>query len=278
MSVGYAITNILSGLAATAFTWSSGYTTARSRLNDGVQDELALGSASAQASGQYLQVDLGSAQTLVGIALLNHNLGTGSCAVEIQCASDPAFPVSPSTNVAKDASTINTSAPNEKDTILQFPGTYSRRYWRIIVTHSGTKTLQIGEVLFLTSITTLSRSPIYGLGEDERFVLNRNESPTGHMRSTYLAGPIRTKRFSFKDMRGTSELGEVMGMWRATRGGNANMLWIDSIESISTAASAEGQACLWGKLQPDLGWTQPDFNLFDPGGLVLVGQGREVGS
>ena len=52
MSHGYATANALSGLAAAAFTWSSGYAVARTRLNDGILDEVASGSAAPQASGQ----------------------------------------------------------------------------------------------------------------------------------------------------------------------------------------------------------------------------------
>lgn len=60
MSQGYAVTNALAGLAETAFTWSSAYTTNRARLNDGVLDELAASAASAQASGQTLTIDFGA--------------------------------------------------------------------------------------------------------------------------------------------------------------------------------------------------------------------------
>lgn len=275
MSVGYAITNAISGLAATAFTWSSGYTTNRARLNDGVQDELASGSSSAQASGQTLVVDLGSATALVGWALLNHNLASGSCTVRIRAADDSGISVNVVT--AKAASTINTSAPYQKDTVLQFPSA-TKRYWEFTFVHSGTKTITIGEVLAFTSITTLSRSPIYGSGESERYVLNRNESRTGNVRSTFVGGPVRTIQLPFADLRGTSERNELMTMWRSSQGGNLNLLWIDLIESTNTAATSAGMQCLWGKLQDTLGWTEGDYEVFGVDGLVLVGLGREVGS
>ena len=275
MSVGYAVSNVLTGLAATAFTWSSGYTTGRNRLNDGEHDELASGSSSAQASGQYLQVDLGSAQALVGVAVLNHNLGTGACTVKVEGADDAAMSINLVT--AKAASTINTSAPNQKDTVLQFPSV-TKRYWRLTFTHSGTKTLTIGELFFLSSITALTRNIIYGYGESERYINNGTLSKTGRTRSTYLGGPIRTKRFAFKDLRGASERDELLNMWRATQGGNKRLLWLDSIESTATAATSDGMACLWGRLAESLGWTGPDFNLFDVDGFELIGEGREVGS
>lgn len=274
MSMGYAITNALSGLAATAFTWSSGYTTGRSYLNDGRQDEIAVG-GTLQASGQTLTVDLGSATAIVGVALLGHNLASGSSAVAVSYADDSGFTTG--TGTAKSATTINTSAPYNRDSVLQFPSA-TKRYWRLTFTHSGSKTLQLGELLFFTSITTLSRSPVYGSGESERYAQNRVETMTGQQRATFLAGPIRTKRLPFKDLRATAERDELMTMWRATKGGVSNLLLIDSIDSSASAGSAVSQQCLWGKLQTEMSWTEGDYSLFDVDALVLVGQGREAGS
>lgn len=274
MSHGYATANALGALGAGSYTWSSGFTTARTRLNDGVLDELASGSAAAQASGQTLVIDFGVATALVGFALLNHNLAIGAVTVLIEADTGPTFATAV---VAKAATTIVTVAPNHKDAVLQFPSV-SKRYWRLTFVHSGTKTLTFGEILALASITTLSRTTIYGAGEDERYVQNRNESRTGHVRTTFVGGPVRTKHLPFKDSVGTAQRDELMGMWRAVQGGTANLLWIEFIESTAIASTAAGQECLWGLLEEQLGWTQGDFNLYDVAGLKLVGQGREVGS
>jgi hypothetical protein len=67
-------------------------------------------------------------------------------------------------------------------------------------------------------------------------------------------------------------------MWRATRGGAINVLFIDFIESTATAATSAALQCLWGKFQDTLGWTENDFRLFGIDSLTLVGLGREVGS
>lgn len=276
MSHAYAITNLLSGLAATAFTWSSGYTTGRDKLNDGLQDELAAGSSTAQASGQTLVINLGSAQAVSAIALLNHNLATGSCTVKVEAADDAAITVNAVT--AKAASTITTTAPNHKDTVLQFPSA-TKQYWRLTFVHTGTKIVTLGELLMVAAPTTLSRRRIWGHGESERFVLNHAETSTGNTRSTFLSGPIRTKRLPFKDLRGTSERDELMGMWRSSKGGCLKVLWIDTVESQATAATADGMECLWGKLQDALGWTEDDYSLYTlEGALELVGAGREAGS
>lgn len=274
MSQGYAVGSLISGLASTAFAWSSAYTTSKDRLNDGVIDSLAASAASAQASGQYLTIDLGSSQALVGFALLNHNLASGACTVEVRATDDVAWG---SYVTAKAASTIVTAAPNQKDTALQF-ASVTKRYWRIIFVHTGTKIVTLGEVLALSAITSLSRHSVYGDGETERYVLNRNESKTGNIRSTFLAGPLRSKSLPFRDLQGTSQRDELLTMWRATKGGNSNLLWLEFIESTATAATAAAQECLWGKLEPTFTWTQDDFNLYTPSGLVLTGQGREVGS
>lgn len=274
MSHAYAITNLISGLAATAFTWSSGYTTGRDRLNDDTMDELAVGSSSAQASGQTLTINLGSAVAVSAIALLNHNLATGGCAVAVSYADDAGFAVG--TGTAKAASTVPTSAPNHKDLVLQFPSV-TKQYWRLTFTHTGTKILSLGELLLCVP-TQLSRVSRYGASESERYVTNRVEGAAGGTRSSFVAGPIRTKRFSFADLRGTSERDELMTMWRSTRGGVSCLLWIDTVESVATAATDAGMECLWGRLAESHGWTNSDFNLFDVDGFELTSQGREVGA
>ena len=275
MSVGYATANALTGLAATAFTWSSGYTTGRSRLNDGLQDELAAGSSSAQAPGQTLAIDLGSATAIVGVALLNHNLAAAGYNVKVEGADDSGFSVNLVT--AKNATTIETTAPWSKDAVLQFPSV-TKRYWRLTFAGGGSLTVTLGELQLLTSITTLSRQPVYGgYAQSERYVLNRTESRTGQTRSTFLAGPIRSLRLPFKDT-STSQKDELFTMWRATRGGNTRLLWLEYVESDTFASSYASQHCLWGRVQETLGWVNADYGLYDVDGLELIGEGREVGS
>lgn len=277
MSSGYGVTNLLAGLAATAFTWSSGFTTDRSKLNDGVMDEPGAGSSSAQASGQTLAFDLGSAVALGAIAILNHNLAVGACTVKVEAADDAGF----TTNLvtAKAATTINTGAPYQKDTVLQF-ASVTKRYWRLVFVHTGSKTITIGELLALAfnAVTVLSRQTVYGAGESERYVQNRVVSDTGNARAIYLAGPIRTKRLPFKELKGKSQRDELTNMWRATRGGALNLLFIDLIEQVATAGTSDGQACIWGKLQDELAWSESDFQVFDVDELVIVSLGREVGA
>lgn len=273
MSSGYAITSALTGLAASSFTWGSAYTTSRERLNDGEQDEQAAGSASATASPQTLIIDFGVPANLVGFAILEHNLATGGVTVKVEADTSGTFGTAVT---AKADTTINTTAPYQKDTVLQFPSVGPNRYWRLTFTHSSTKRIRIGELLALTTITTLSRQTGYGTGEEARYVQNRIASDAGRVHATLLSGPILTRSLPFKDLRGTAERDELTGMWHATYGGVLNLLWIDLIESTATAASAAAQVCIWGKLQESLGWTEDDFNLFGISGLTLVGRGRTV--
>jgi hypothetical protein len=272
MSHAYATTSALTGLASSAFTWS-GTGVNSSRLNDGLMDALATSSASAQASGQTLKVDLTGATALVGWALLNHNLASGACTVLIEAGTDG---VTYGT-VAKAATTIVTTAPNQKDSVLQFPSA-SFRYWRLTFVHTGTKVVSIGELQALTTVTTLTRKQVWGHGENERYVTNRNESRTGQVRATFLGGPIRTKTFSFKDLQATTQRDELMTMWRATLGGVNNLLWIETVDSSASAGSAASQECIWGKLAETRSWTEDDFDLYNMDGFELVGLGREVGS
>lgn len=272
MSQGYAVTNALTGLAAANFTWSSAYTSNRGRLNDGILDEIASSAASAQASGQTLSIDLGTATALVGFMLLNHNLATGSCTITVTAGTDG---ITYGTTV-KAASTVVTTAPNHKDTALQFPSA-SFRYWRLTFAHSGTKVVTLGELIAITAITTLSRTSIYGDGESERAIINKNVSLTGQQRATFVGGPVRTKRLLYS-LLSTSEKAELRAMWAATTYGVSNLLWLEFIESTAIAATSAAQECLWGKLEPNFDWTQGDFRLFDPNPFNLVGQGREVGS
>lgn len=272
MSHGYALGNALTGLAATAFTWSSGYTTGRSKLNDGLQDEIAASSASAVASLQRLTIDLGTATQLVGLALLGHNLATGSCFVQVDASSDN---FATDTTAVKAACAVPTAAPNDRDLVLQFPAV-TKRYWRLTFAYTGSKIVTLGELLALTAVTTLSRTRTWGHGETERFITNRNESPTGSVRATLLSGPVRTKRFAFRDLVGTAQRDELMAMWRVTRGGVLPLLWIDTVESTAGVASVAGMECLWGRLSESHGWSEGDYLLFDVDGFELIGQAREV--
>lgn len=275
MTHAYATGNAASSLAASAFTWSTGATTDRDALNDGRMSRKCSATSSA-SSPVDLTIDFGSATALVGFALLNHSLASYSGAtVLVTGADDAAMTVNAVT--AKAASTVPTSAPAHKDVVLAFPSV-TKRYWRLRFAYGSPPfTVQVGEVLALSAFTSLSRRKVYGWGESERYFVNTAESRTGETYSTFLAGPRRSKRLPFVDL-SASEKAEVMAMWRASKGGATNLLFVEDYNSTASAAASTEMECLFGKLKPAMGWTEGDYSLFSPEALELTELGREVGA
>jgi hypothetical protein len=273
MAHGYAVTNAASGLAATAFTFTSMTASNKQFLNDAAMDGVC--SATSAATTRSIDIDLGSARALVGVALLNHNMaGWDAPAIGVYAADDAAFSVNFAT--AKNGSFITQAAPEDRDCILQFPSV-TRRYWRLEFESGATEALRLGELMLLSSITSLSRLKAYGWSEAEEYVSNRAAMRTGNARASFLAGPIRSKRLPFVDMQGASQREELMAMWRAAKGDVTPLLWVEYIESTTAGGSAAGQECLWGKLQPSLSWRETDYTLYDVDALELRGLGRDVG-
>lgn len=275
MSIAYAVTNAFGALADTAFTWSTGDTTHRDYLHDGRLDKQF--SVSGSASGLTLVIDMGSAQQLVGIALLNSNvaLASGTPTVRVRAADDAGITVNVVT--PKAATNVNTSAPKQKDHVLQFAAV-TKRYWEITWTWTGTYQLKLGEVFAFAASTQLSRAGIYGSGEGEFFKVAQNDVQSGEIRATFIAGPVRRVVLKWKDLTST-EQDQLRTLWRATKGPVTPFLHIPSYEATATAAAIAEQECIYGKLAlTDFDFTQPDFNLFDPPDLVITSLGREAGS
>lgn len=277
MAHGYAVGSALTGLSASSFTFTNWSTVSnREFLNDGAMDRACFTSV-AVSSTRYILIDLGTAKSLVGIALLNHNLATWAApAVTVEAADNSGMSVNLVTAKASTSLASLLVAPVDKETVLQFPAV-SRRYWRLTLSGSGTEAIRIGEILALTSVTTLLRLAAYGRQSSEFYAVNRVESSSGNVRSTYLAGPVRSLRLPFIDLQGATQRDQLMAMWRATYGGASNLLWIETIESINTAATSAGVECVFGKLQPSLAWRETDYTIFDVDALELRGLGRDVG-
>jgi hypothetical protein len=274
MAHAWATTNALAGLAESAFTFTNWTASNKQFLNDAAMDG-ACSTGTASGTTRYIDIDLGGATALVGFALLNHNIAAwSSTTIRVQGADDAGFSVN--LVEAKAATTVAVTAPNDKDTVLQFPSV-TKRYWRLTFVSSGTEALRLGELMALASITALSRLKAYGWSESEEYVSNRAAMRTGNARASFLAGPIRSKRLPFVDMQGTSQREELMAMWRAARGDVTPFLWVEQVESTATAATAAGQECLWGKLQPSLSWRETDYTLYDVDALELRSLGRDVG-
>lgn len=279
MSYAYSYTNLCTGLAASAFTWSgAGLNDAtRSRLNDARMDKRYVHSASA-ANGLNVIIDFGGAVALTGFALLN-----GNCAVQktdatagIVAADDAAFTVNGV--VAKAASTLNSAAPYNKDHVLQFIAV-TRRYWKITFTWTGSVlNFALGELFAFNAQTQLSRKSIYGGGENEEIKSATVDFYNGGRRSYFLGGPIRSQVLPFSDLT-AAQRAEQATLWRGVKGPTTPLLWIDSYEATAVAAAAAEQAVIYGTLDvPTFTWKEHDFALYNPGDLVIRSLGREIGA
>lgn len=279
MAYAYATTNLLSGLAAGAFTWSAGTGGAtRSRLNDGWMD--ARYNNGDSASGITLVIDFGSAVSLSGIALLNHNAAVqkSDAAVRVRAATDAAISVSVIT--PKVATTLNTAVGLNKDHVLQWATSATKRYWELTFTWTGTVSqFSIGELYAFVAQTQLSRKSIYGSGDRPIIKTAEVEFYSGGSNSYFQGGPIRVKRMMFSDLNPTARA-EMLAMWTATKGSATPLLWIESYEAVSTAAAVTEQEVVYGRLKQleELDLPENDYQLYTPSEFVVESLAREIGS
>jgi hypothetical protein len=271
----YAVTNLLSGLAAASFTWSNSATTNRGYLNDAeMESQFSAGSASSSLS---VVVDLGTATSVSCVAILNSTLGSATAPTVTITGADNAA-ISTNAVVVKSASTPYAVAPRSKDHVFQFAST-SKRYWKVAFTWTGAHTLKIGELFFAVQ-TQLTRAAALGDGRGESLehVANVLTMGTGTKRSHFLAGPYRKKTIPLADL-SASDLAEVTALVVAAFGPVTPILWIEQYEATSSAAAAANQDCIYGKLEAaEWGYEEPDFNLYDIDALVIRSLGREVGA
>lgn len=276
----YAVTNLATGLASTAFVFSGGAAdTTRARLNDARMDTRYVnGSPTTSLS---FTIDLGSAIQTSGIALLNHNFGTAAAAATVRVRAGTAAAsglVTAGIVVAKAATTLNTAAPYQKDHVFQYTAV-TLRYLEVLISFTGTvSNLAIGEVFVFNSQTQLTRKSIYGGGEDEEIRTAQVDFYNGGTRTAFLGGPIRSLRLPFSDLSAT-ERAELATLWRATRANTTPFLFIESYEATALAAATAEQKCLYAKLEvPTFSWNEPDYGLYNPGDLLIRSLGREVGA
>ena len=273
----YATVNRLTGLTASAFSVTTGAGPSGATelyLNDGRMDRQYTFTAGTTA--ETLQIDMGAAVQCSGFAVLNHNLtALGGGDVTITAADDAGFTVNVIT--VKAASNISITPPNEKDSVFQFANV-TKRYWRIAFTHVSSSSLKIGEVFALGATTTLTRFMVDGSGESEEIISVGQKMLYGETRSTYFAGPIRTKTLRFQEWT-TEELAEARTLWRATLGPVNPFIFIQSYEATATAANYEEQEVMFGRLMlNDFNWTYTDHLYRQPPEFVITSLGREAGA
>lgn len=277
MAYCYATSNLLTGLAASAFTFSAGPSDAtRTRLNDTRMDSRF--TASAGTSGQTCIIDMGAATALTGFALLNTNCAVqkADAAVRVRGATDAA--ITTSVVVAKAASTLNSAAPKNKDHVLQF-ASVSKRYWELTFTWTGTVTnFSIGELWAFNAQTQLTRKSIYGGGESEEIKNAQVDFYSGNSRGYFLGGPVRELQLPFEDLT-ASQREELAILWRTVKNGAAPFLWMPSYEATATTAAVAEQEVVYGRLQvPTFKWVENDYLLYQPPELIIRSLGREIGS
>lgn len=274
MQHAYAVTNRVAALADAALTWGTGGTTNRSYLRDGRVDRAF--SAGAATGGTTLVIDFGSAVALTCVAVLNSNIAqaSGTPTLKVEAADDSGFSVNLVT--AKAQSTLNVTAPRQKDHVLQF-ASVTKRYWRLTWTWTGSFSLSVGEV-FAGTLTALARAHTYGLEEREEFEKRDSVGDGGETWSYFFAGPVRCLDLVWEDL-SESERDELRLLFRSTSAGATPVLWCPSYESVATAAAADQQDVLYGHfVEKQFGATEFDFDRYNPGGLTLRNMGREVGA
>lgn len=277
---GYVVTNALAGLADAAFSWSGGLTTDRDKLHDGRMD--ARYGAGNLSSGENVIIDMGSATSLIGFAVLNHSLAPLELAntpqILIEAADDAGISVNKVTPKAL-TSLYTSTTPRNKDHVLQFAAV-SKRWWKLTWSWSGggTAAINVGELFAYSAINLLSRRSVYGSGEQQSWLVQTLQMQYGAMRSQFLGGPLRSLDFQWSDLT-SSQRDELQGMWANTNGGAKPLLWVMSYENVATAAAVTEQECIFGRLtRPSYGWKESDFSLFQPDGLALTSEGREAGA
>jgi len=277
MASGYCIANALTGLATSAFSETSApsNTATRAYYNDGRLGRQSVSGGS--VTSQAWVVDLGAARALVGFAVLNHNLYELSPAatLKVEGADDSGFSVN--LVEAKAASTVASAAIDRKDTVLLFPSV-TKRYWRVTADWTPAGYAEVGELFALQSVTGLSRGSAYGSGEGLEMAVAEQRMQTGDLRVARLGGPIVERRLSFADWT-LAELEELKAMWIAASGPVTPLLWIDKVASSVTAAAADEQRCVFGRIvNASFDWTQDDFGVYQPPSITIRSGAREIGA
>lgn len=274
MTHAYAATNLTRGLGASSWTLNLGggpSDDTRLYLNDGRLDRQVVFASGASAN---IQVDLGSAMEVRGLAVLNHNM-SGFTSPIFSCEAGN------SSNLVTDyilltgvAETVPQTAPAHRDLVVQFATGVSRRYWRFNTSWTGASVLRVGEAFLYGAPSTLTRGFTDGTGESEEFITVPVQTRFGDARTSFLAGPIRSRRFRAQDYSAANNA-ELQAMWRASRGGAIPLLWINDYSPGSFTTARKD--VMLGRLGADYSWTYSDFDLVQPPELVLRSLGRAVG-
>jgi hypothetical protein len=282
MAHGYCVANLLSGLASTAITTTASVVGGvSSYVNDGrlgrtwILTAIDIGDGSAFILD--IKIDLGSALSFQCAAWLNTSGVPADASVQLYSDTDGTFDPAPYQPKGNTAFTP-TDAVDKKDFVLQFPASTSYRWLLMRIVRASVFTVSIGELFVGASITSLSREGVYGSGEGEEVIAVSSRMQGGDVRVAKFGGPIAERRYSFADWT-AAQLAEAKALWRATNGPVTPLLWIDKVAQTTDAATAAEMRCLYGRIQDArFDWTQDDFGVYQPPGLILRSSGRELGS
>ena len=286
----YAVTNLAASLVAGSFVvevdsaWA-GYTGSdRTYLGDGRMDKRVSVGLTSGGNKTGFRIDLGSAQSVAGIAILNHNIvTTGQGAdVTVRGATDSGFTTGV---VASKSSTTmglylsnNTREPQNKDHVYQFAAV-SKRYWEIEFTPYNDVNMAVGEVFVFGAPTVLTRKGIYGSSDGVKLYTSEMEFGNGDTRSIFYGGPVLRKTLRWQDF-DDDERDELRRLFLTTRGNASPLLFINSYEATSTAAAATEQDVIYGRLSglDDLEYSEMDYGLFQINDFTVRSLGREIGA
>lgn len=236
-------------------------------LKDSRRDVVA--TVASTTSPLYLNLDLGSAKTLKGIALLNL-YATQALSVEIFSDTTAGFPAA----VSRFAATALPTAWPDSENVYIRPTQVSARYWRVALTWSGSAAVSLGELVATSIETSLTRGYVYGDSEQTNIPTLEFESRGGMVTREVTGGPRRTKRFAFSDLT-RAQRTELQSMWFAAACGSRPLLFVDALGTAGdvtqlTDTAVQQSRCIAGLLEPSFGWTESDYRLYDPDGFVLV--------
>lgn len=236
-------------------------------LKDSRRDVMAV--VSSATSPLHFNLDLGSAKTLKGIALLNL-YATAALSVEIFSATASNYSGATSRFAA---TALPTTWPDSENVYLR-PTQVSERYWRVSLTWSGSAVVSLGELVATSVETTLSRDYALGDGETPAVPMTEFATRSGLLVREALGGPRRTKRFTFGLLTRAQRI-EIQTMWMAGACGSRPVLFVDSLGTAGdvtqlTDVATQPSRCIAGLLEPSFPWTQSDFRIYSPEELVLT--------
>lgn len=258
---------LYSGSAKASARW-------KTAIRDGRLDEL----ASIETDSFAFVVDLGSAQAVDVVALLNHSLAMDEATVTIQAADDITF----TTNlVTPKAATALTSGrgPQVKDSALTFAST-TKRFWRAVLTFSGAREVRVGE-LFVGLTTALTRRLVEARRDRERVESLVFQSDAGDELRWFRQGPVRSIELALRDL-SEAHADELVALCEASVGGEVPILFCERRTTGSAASSDDEQRCVFGRLSESVAMELVDHGsegeLYQPAELVLESLVREAGS